>query len=143
VFPTTHFQVTKFQTQKHLGKQLYARSRQHEEDKVQGVFSYMTDKRQPYTLKIIITVMVSLVPINDCYTSPTCGARPNAERASGGALGGRLSVKQEKTSYIIQAPQLEEGILNNVTGAPSGRWQLWVRAHWSAADAPDGRCARR
>jgi hypothetical protein len=53
------------------------------------------------SLKVIITAIVCLSPFIDNQTSPTCGVRRNAGRASGGALGQRLSVKQKKTTLCI------------------------------------------
>jgi hypothetical protein len=47
-------------------------------------------------LKFIVTAIFSPTPDADCYTSPTGGTWRNADKASGGVLGMRLSVKQEK-----------------------------------------------
>jgi hypothetical protein len=44
-------------------------------------------------LNSIITSIVCLAPVVECLTSLTGGVRQNAGRASGGALGRRLSVK--------------------------------------------------
>jgi hypothetical protein len=62
--------------------------------------SYLTGKRQPNALasllnflKVIVTAIVRLAPVSDCYTSPTRGIRHNAGRC--------VSVKQEKNKHPV------------------------------------------
>ena len=50
-----------------------------------------------------MNAIVYPAPVVNCQTSPTHGVRRNAGRASGGALGRRLLVRQEKEAlyYLI------------------------------------------
>jgi len=69
------------------------------------VFLFLLDRKPParrsseFVLDFVkvITAIVSMAPVIDCKTSPRCDARGNVGRASGGAMGGRLSVKNENT----------------------------------------------
>ena len=49
----------------------------------------------------VITTAIHCLPSVECQASPTRDVRSNAGGASGGALGRRLSVKQEKKTPCI------------------------------------------
>ena len=58
--------------------------------------------RPLYFLLIIITAIFGLASAVDCLTSPTRDVRPDTGRASDGAFGQRLSIKQKnKTPYKL------------------------------------------
>jgi hypothetical protein len=52
-------------------------------------------------LKVIITAIICLASVTDCWTVQRFGVRRKAGRESRGALGRCLSVKQEKKALYI------------------------------------------
>jgi hypothetical protein len=73
-----------------------------------SVFLFLLDRQGPagrsslfllHFLHVTITAIACLAPVTDC--SPTRRLRRNAGRASGGALGRRLSAKEEKNTLYL------------------------------------------